>query len=306
MFNPDISVIVPTYNRAQWVCRCIEAILAQDYRNFELIVVDDGSQDDTLAKIKKYQHEPTSLPLPCGHGLTGARQIVQAQGPRVSIVHQTNRGVSSARNKGISLAQCEYITFCDSDDVWQPNKLSVERQFFRDNPSAIVCYSDEIWIRHGSRVNPCKHHAKMSGNIFEKSLELCIVSPSSVMMHRSFFDLVGKFDEDLPACEDYDLWLRAAITIPFCYIPQPLIIKYGGHDDQLSKKYWGMDRFRVQALVKCLKTANLTPQQRQQAINMLIKKCNVLIQGARKRGNFIIANQFEQLREQWLIEIAPS
>lgn len=296
MSHPEISVIVPTYNRAQCLPRCIEAILAQDDQNFELIIVDDGSQDETQSLLQKYN--PVIIK---NSQKPKTNDVIAESTPHILVIQQENRGVSAARNRGILESHGNYLTFCDSDDVWTPRKLGIQRTFFHHSPEALVCYTGEIWIRKGLRVNPCKHHAKVSGDIFDRALALCVVSPSSVMMQRRFFDIVGFFDEDLPACEDYDLWLRAAaLQIPFHYIPEDLIVKYGGHDDQLSKKYWGMDRFRVQALLKCLKMPNLTQQQRQQAIVMLIKKCSIIAQGATKRGNLTLANEYEHLRQQWL------
>ncbi len=274
MNTPEISVIIPTYNRAKVLSTCIDAILAQDYTNFELIIVDDGSSDNTLELLQKYQYQ-------------------------LHIISQENRGVSSARNAGIAKARGKYLAFCDSDDIWMPKKLSIQHQFFQNHPEALVCYTNEIWIRHGRRVNPCRHHAKISGWIFEPSLELCLVSPSSVMMHHSFFELVGTFDEDLPACEDYDLWLRAAHVMQFYCIPEPLIIKYGGHEDQLSKKFWGMDRFRIQAILKSLNSGKLNKEQHQQAIQVLCKKCKILAEGAYKRNNLALAQEYKNLFREW-------
>ena len=100
--------------------------------------------------------------------------------------------------------------------------------FFERHPEAMICQTEETWIRHGVRVNPGKRHRKLSGDVFERSLELCLVSPSAVMMRRGLFDDVGVFDENLPACEDYDLWLRVAAKYPVHLIPEPMIVKYGG------------------------------------------------------------------------------
>lgn len=273
--NPFVSVIVPTFNRALLLRECVDSILRQTYRHFEIIVVDDGSKDNTPEIMADY--------------------------PRTKVIRQDNRGVSAARNRGIGVARGDYIAFCDSDDLWQPDKLQTQIDFFKSNSQAMVCYTDEIWIRCGRRINPCKHHQKISGWIFDKCLELCIVSPSSVMMQQSFFTIAGLFDESLPACEDYDLWLRASLKIPFYFIPQPLIIKRGGHEDQLSKKYWGMDRFRVIAILKCLRE-NLSPLERQKASTMLVLKCSILAQGARKRGHIQEAEYYQHISDQWVAQ----
>ncbi|HPY75062.1 MAG: glycosyltransferase family 2 protein [Planctomycetes bacterium] len=276
MTNPIISIVIPTYNRAYCLTQCIDSIYAQTFKNWELIVVDDGSEDNTAEILTLYIEK----------GL--------------QYIKQKNAGVSSARNKGLEHAKGMYIAFCDSDDQWIKTKLQMQYNAFQSDQSMILNYTDEIWIRNGKRVNQCKQHTKYSGWIFEKCLDLCIVSPSSVMMHRSFFETVGNFDETLFACEDYDLWLRGAIYYPYHFIDKALIIKTGGHEDQLSRKYWGMDRFRVQSILKCLQNKDISKEQQKAAKNKLQEKCNILIQGAQKRNNIEIATYYEKILETWL------
>ena len=139
-------------------------------------------------------------------------------------------------------------------------------------------------MRNGIRVNACAHHRKPSGDIFAESLRLCLVSPSAVMLRRRLFERVGGFDEGLPACEDYDLWLRIAVDTPVWLIEQPLVIKRGGHADQLSRRFWGMDRFRVAALARLLVDGRLSPAQRRATGAVLDEKCRILAQGATRRG----------------------
>ena len=119
-------------------------------------------------------------------------------------------------------------------------------------PKAMICYTEEVWVRNGVFVNPRKKHKKHSGWIFEKVLPLCLLSLSSALFRREVFEVVGSFDESMPACEDYDLGIRLAHKFPIHLIDLPLIVKRGGHADQLSRQFWGMDRFRVYALEKAL------------------------------------------------------
>ena len=273
MSNFFVSVIIPTYNRANFLKECMDSILEQSYQNFELIVVDDGSEDRTQEILSSYK--------------------------RIKVISSENKGVSHARNLGIKNAKYDLIAFCDSDDLWQKDKLKIQIDFLRSHKNAVVCYTDEIWIRNGRRVNACKHHQKSSGWIFERSLHLCLVSPSSVMMKREFFEKIGNFDEAFYACEDYDLWLRASLAFPFYFIEEPLIIKRGGHADQLSQKYWGMDRFRIKAIVKCLQE-DLSDSQRIKALEVLQKKCNILANGAMKRKKFEEAEKYKALAKYWL------
>jgi hypothetical protein len=135
------------------------------------------------------------------------------------------------------------------------------------------------------RVNPHNKHRKEGGDIFARSLELCLVSPSAVMLCKGLFERLGGFDEALPACEDYDLWLRITVRVPVHFIAMPLVVKRGGHADQLSRRFWGMDRFRVQALCKLLESGVLSDQQRRLTLEMLRKKCTILAHGAQKRGH---------------------
>jgi glycosyltransferase involved in cell wall biosynthesis len=256
---PRVSAIIPTHNRKTFVREAVDSILAQAYGDYELIVVDDGSEDGTEEALKQY-------------------------GGQVRYVYQENQGVSVARNHGLELAVGEFIAFLDSDDLWLPEKLGVQVTFMDEHPEAQICYTDEIWIRRGVRVNPRKKHAKYSGKIYPQCLPLCIISPSSALMRRGLFEQVGTFDPHFPVCEDYDLWLRVAARFPVFFIPQKLIVKRGGHPDQLSQQWWGNDRYRVRALVKMLETGTLTPQMRELTIEELHRKCHVLINGFRKRG----------------------
>ena len=257
---PLVSVIIPTYNRAWSLKEALESVLAQDYPHIELIVVDDGSTDHTPELLQGYANEP-----------------------KVNVVTRENGGVSRARNQGIEVARGEYLAFLDSDDSWLPQKISEQIAFFKESPDALICQTEEIWIRNGKRVNPCKHHQKPSGDIFGASLHLCLVSPSAVMLKKSLLDEVGLFDESLPACEDYDLWLRIACRYPIYTTPSALVVKHGGHDDQLSKTPY-LDRFRIHSLLGLLKREPLSEDQREQVHGLLKKKCRIYTQGCRKHG----------------------
>jgi glycosyltransferase involved in cell wall biosynthesis len=273
---PRVSVVLPCYNRAWSVAAAVASVLAQDYTDFELIVVDDGSHDETRACLAPF-------------------------GDRLRLVRQQHRGVSAARNRGVREARGELIAFLDSDDLWRPPKLTRQTAYFDAHPEALICQTEEIWLRRGRRVNPKTRHRKPSGWIFVPSLELCLVSPSAVMLHRRLWDAVGGFDEDLPACEDYDLWLRVSCRYPIHLIDEPLVVKQGGHADQLSRAP-GLDRYRIRALEKIIASAWLTPDQRRAAIDTLRRKCAIYAGGCRKRGRIDEALSYERLAAQY----APS
>jgi len=270
--TPLVSVIIPTYNRAWTLKKAIDSVLKQDYKNYELLVVDDGSTDQTEKLLKKYAGS-------------------------VKFIQQSNEGVSAARNRGIKTSAGDLIAFLDSDDYWYPQKLSAQVDFFNKNPDALICQTEEIWIRNGKRVNPKKKHLKRSGMIFTPSLELCLISPSAVMLKKKLFDDVEAFDESLPACEDYDLWLRVTCRYPVYLIKTPLIAKTGGHDDQLSNAQ-ELDRFRIYALKKILRDSSLTDVQYQAAKTMLKTKCNIYANGCMKRGKKTVAAYYHRLAEE--------
>ncbi|MFP4082855.1 MAG: glycosyltransferase family 2 protein [Candidatus Aminicenantes bacterium] len=258
-----ISIIIPSYNRSSFLAEAVQSVIDQNYLRspcpeFEILVIDDGSTDST-------------------------KEVVESFGNRVKYHFQQHRGISAARNLGLDLAQGDYVAFLDSDDLWKEKKLSAQMSFMTAFPQAKVSYTEEIWIRRGVFVNPKKKHRKYSGWIFDKVLPLCLISLSSALFKKEVFEETGKFDESLPACEDYDFGLRIAHRYPAYLLSSPLIIKRGGHPDQLSRKYWGMDRFRVQALEKAL-LLDLTADQEKMVKREIVKKCGILVQGFKKRG----------------------
>jgi glycosyltransferase involved in cell wall biosynthesis len=273
--SPTLSVIIPTFNRWPLVGEAIESVLAQSFSDFELIVVNDGSTDCTGAELVRF-------------------------GSRLRLLTQPNRGVSAARNLAVCHARGRYLAFLDSDDLWLPQKLAIQTVFMTQNPSVQICQTEEIWIRNGVRVNAKTKHRKPSGDIFTASLDLCLVSPSAVMLTRELFERVGGFDETFPVCEDYDLWLRIAVDHCVALIDEPLVVKRGGHADQLSRALWGMDRYRVLALQKLLR-AGLGGERRLAVLKVLRRKVAVLAKGARKRGKLCEAEGYETILTECLL-----
>lgn len=283
MSRPLVSVVIPTFNRAAWVGEAIDSVLAQDHTPIELIVVDDGSNDTTP-------------------------QVVQPYAPALTYIQRPHRGVSAARNDGVAASRGDLVAFLDSDDLWLPGKIATQVALFTHHPQLQACYTDEIWIRHGVRVNPRQVHRKHSGWIFHQSLPRCTISPSSIMLRRSQWDRLGGFDERLPACEDYDLWLRLTLTTPVHLIPQPLIVKRGGHPDQLSRTVPLLDIYRITALEKIL-TTPLSHTQRRAVLQQLIEKSRIVAQGAQKRGHRTRAAAYERkcrTYQQQLASLLPA
>ena len=279
----EVSVIIPTYNREKFISECVQSVLAQTLPAREIIIVDDGSTDATYNILRDL-----------GFNSLSTKKTV------LRYFFQQNRGVSSARNLGIKEARSDYIALLDSDDLWLKSKLDRQVSEFRnDTQSSRLCHTDEIWIRNGVRVNQHKKHKKHGGNVFQSCLKLCCISPSSAMMHRSVFEDFGFFDEDLPACEDYDFWLRYSAKEDVNFIDEPLIIKKGGHSDQLSGAHWGMDRFRIYSIEKILKEPDLTLVNKTEAIHEVILKLEILINGSQKRQKFAYAENMLQKKQHW-------
>ena len=242
----SVSVVLITYNRAHLVLRALNSVFSQVPPTDEVIVVDDGSVDATCDIVRAFDG--------------------------VQLISQANAGPSAARNRGIAQATGDWIALLDSDDRWLPTKLETQFDLIERNPGYRLCHTEEIWIRNGKRVNQMDKHRKSGGHIYSQCLPLCVISPSSVLLHRTLFDEIGLFDETLPACEDYDLWLRICAREPVLFVDTPQIEKYGGHDDQLSRQHWGMDRFLIRSLEKMLANGLLTHDQERETVAMLLRK----------------------------------
>lgn len=254
-----ISVIIPTHNRCNRVQKAVESVLHQTHRDLDLIVVDDGSDDGTGPALARYQDS------------------------RFKYHKIPHGGVACARNFGARQAQADWLCFLDSDDVWMKDKLAEQVRFHREHPEFLISQTDDVWFRHGRRVNKKKIHMVRDGFLFPDSLRRCLVCASSVMLKRELFLQVGGFDEFLPVCEDYDLWLRILARNPVGFVKKPLVIKYGGHADQLSRKYPAMDRFRVYVLKKLLGLGVLSEEQREMVHVEIEFKAGILQKGARAR-----------------------
>ena len=270
-----ISVVIPTLNRINTLQRALDSVINQTYKATEIIVVDNGSSDGTL-------------------------KFLREQYPKITILTENKIGVSSARNKGIKKSINQWIALLDSDDAWHPRKLEIQTTML---DSALkeynLIHTDEVWFRNNKHINQMKKHKKQGGYIFERCLSLCCISPSSVLFKKNILDKVGLFDESLPVCEDYDMWLKICSSEEVLFAQDKLTYKYGGHKDQLSKSYWGMDRFRIKSIENIIKNFDLTYKQKKQAKKELIKKLKIIINGAFKRNNLSIVNEFSTKLEYW-------
>ena len=275
----EISVIIPTYNRCDLLKRAINSVIKQTITPKEIIIVDNGSTDQTY-------------------------QMVSSLFPEINYFIEKKRGVSAARNKGILESKSKWIAFLDSDDAWKPTKLEKQMEFsiFNQDKYRII-HTDETWYRNKKFLNQLKKHKKSGGNIFKNSLQLCCISPSSVVLKKQIFEEYGLFDENLEVCEDYDMWIRITSKEEVGFLDSPLVSKYGGHSDQLSKKFWGMDRFRIKSLEKNLKNEYFSKSQKINVLDTLLEKLTIVSDGALKRGNKEMFEKYNGKLQDWSIEL---
>ena len=275
----EISVIIPTYNRCDLLKRAINSVIKQTITPKEIIIVDNGSTDQTY-------------------------QMVSSLFPEINYFIEKKRGVSAARNKGILESKSKWIAFLDSDDAWKPTKLEKQMEYSLFNQDKyIIIHTDETWYRNKKFLNQLKKHKKSGVNIFKNSLQLCCISPSSVVLKKQIFDDYGLFDENLEVCEDYDMWIRITAKEEVGFLDSPLVLKYGGHSDQLSKKFWGMDRFRIKSLEKNLKNEHFSKSQKINVLDTLIEKLTIVSDGALKRGNKETFKKYNDKLQVWSIEL---
>jgi glycosyltransferase involved in cell wall biosynthesis len=267
-----IDVVIPTFNRAYCLKRTIDSVLSQTYKELKLYVIDDGSTDETKNLISQYQNES-----------------------RLRYFYQNNKGVSAARNSGIKMGQAEWVAFIDSDDEWLPNKLETQVDFIKKNPNIRFIHSNEIWMRNGVRVNPKKKFDKSYHDLFKRSLEMCLISPSTVVMKKELCLQHGLFNEDFIVCEDYDLWLKILATEEVGFVSDFLIKKYGGHGDQLSTQFPAMDFWRIRSMVNLLGNSLVTDEVKRSQIKVEIyKKAEILLNGFLKHQKL---NEYDELKK---------
>ena len=273
----SVSVIIPTFNRATFLERAVRSVVHQKDFSGEIIIIDDGSTDNTPQKVEE----------------------LQAKYPLV-YSYIDNSGPAAARNRGVELARFQLIAFLDSDDHWQKNKLAKQLFLMQQNPAYKISHTGEKWLRSGKHLNQKNIHKPRHGYIFDHCLLLCGVGMSTVVMKRKLLIEVGGFDVTLPCCEDYDLWLRISRKHPFLLLPEPLTIKEGGREDQVSYQHRvGMDKYRITPIQKLLNEYNLNDSQIEMALNVLQKKCAVYGSGCIKHGRVDEGRHYLELPEKY-------
>ena len=274
-----VTAIIPVFNRQEMIERSIRSVLAQTYPPQELLVVDDASTDQTCEIVRKcFAQNQTSV---------NCRLLVLAE----------NRGVSNARNVAARSASGEWLAFLDSDDEWLPNKLEWQLEKCAENSSWPLIHGEEIWIRNGCFVNQKKIHKKGGGDQFERSLQLCCISPSATLLKKSVFRELGEFDCDFPVCEDYDLWLKLTSLYEVGFVERPILKKFGGHPGQLSHALAAMDYWRIKSQVRLFSLRpELCMKKKLALINNVIMKSEILLNGFKKHNNHQYYDEIARVR----------
>lgn len=259
------------------VLRAINSVLNQTYKAKEIIVIDDGSTDGT----------ETLFPM---DGVTYHK-----------VKHSGFPG--DIRNIGVEYSTGEYLAFLDSDDTWFENKLEKQAYYFNNHSSCRLLHTKELWIMNGKTISQKKRKHKRSGDIFKESLQGCILGPSTVLMERKLFLEFNGFNPIIEVGEDYDLWLRITNSVEIDYIDDELITKNAGHRDQLSFKYGYIEPFKISVLEDLISNYNLTDINKLIAIESLITKYDIVINGCNKRSNSLESKLFTDRKETFLQSI---
>lgn len=276
-----VSVIIPTYDRINLLQEAIASVHAQLYRPVELIVVDDGSTDGTVQRLRR--QDGVSLLCIDHTGCPGA-----------------------VRNAGIAAAAGDYLAFLDSDDLWMPDKLAMQMEALAADTDTPIIHCRERWLRNGRKVSQAGQHHQRSGRLFADAVRKCIIGPSTVLLRRAVLDNAGGFRDDLQIAEDYELWLRVTARYPVAYCDRELVIKRAGHGNQLSERYGHIERFRVEALAPLVEADHWQEPERSIARRELARKCVIHAAGARKRGHDVEAARYESLARKASISAANS
>lgn len=224
--TPRVSVIIPAYNQARYLKQAIDSVLAQTYRDFEIIVVDDGSTDDTAA-------------------------IAAAYGGQIHYIYQENRGLAGARNTGIRAAQGELIGLLDSDDIWLPNYLKAMVKLANQYPTAVVyfCQARCIDVEGNDLPQIVGGKEFIPEALLSEMLLSNFIIPSTVTLRRSVVVDVGLFDASLRSCEDWDMWLRLLPEHEFAFTNE-ILVRYRVHESSLSANPTGMQQAKRSVVEK--------------------------------------------------------
>lgn len=301
-----VTVVVPTCNRKDFVTQALHSVFSQNYRNFEIVVVDDGSTDGTAAHLlRTFGAEARAVELVARRNpaaLTPFYHTFTHQGLLVRYEYHQNRGLGAARNRGIRHARGSYIAFLEAEDIWEPGHLRSQIDFLEGHRGACIARVGERPAKEGPRSRRARRGEVASGNLFAQALEQAPAGISCAVVHRSCFAECGEFDENMPACEDYDLWLRLTARFPVYYVEGPEVTRRAPRPDG-SPHAWTSDRFRVYSLEKSFQSGQLDSEQRFLVSQALVRRCERLVEGYRRQKSEERANFYERKRRRFGQEV---
>jgi len=301
-----VSVIVATHNKRDLLLEALESVFHQSYRDFDVIVVDDGSTDGTPVQVfSRFGAQPEAIAALARMNPTSIRPFSHSfvhHGLPVHYHYYGNRGLSSARNRGIRVARSPLLAFLDHEDAWSPDHLALSAEVHEDDAHPVISYVNECSPKERARARAARRDEPLSGMIFEHVLDASQICISSSMINRVCFNECGFFDENLPACADYDLWLRLCSRYPVVHVPGPQLTRRSVRH-RSSSRAWTWDRYRVYALEKAFQSGHLDPGQRLLVAEEIVRKCERLVDGFTKQTSDERANFYERKRKRFALEV---
>ncbi len=335
MKKPLVSVIIPVFNRKKLFAEALESVLRQSFRDFELIIADDGSTEDLksgLFPVSCFRGTEDLKAAGCLRGTEDFRAAGCLRGtedlkaseysgrqkddfgafcitscsldniPLKWIRLGRHTGMAGlARNRGVDAASAAYIAFLDSDDIWEKDKLEKQFKLMQElkEQKIRIIHTREKWLRKDKIISQKSQKHKREGDIFKDALWKCIIGPSTVMLEKSLFYEAGGFREDLEVAEDYELWLKITAREKVGYIDEMLTVKRAGDWEQLSEKHGQIEIFRIDALKRLLDTDFFSEGRRIDALSIFKRKCGIYAAGCRKRGKKEEAFYYEELSKRY-------
>jgi glycosyltransferase involved in cell wall biosynthesis len=265
------SAIIPVYNRKELIRDALESVLSQTFLPHDIIVADDGSDDGTPDLVREYLSEKA-----------GSLSWKLLEGPHCGLA-------GAVRNRAVAASEGNWVAFLDSDDLWMPEKLALQRDYLESHPDIRLVHTRETWLRGEKIISQKKQRHKREGDVFEDALVKCMIGPSTVALKRELWEESGGFREDLEIAEDYELWLRITAGEPVGYLDRPLITKRAGAWEQLSLKYGQIEKFRLRGLGDLVERGwfrgrGIPPEREALAVGEFARKCHIYALGCEKRG----------------------
>lgn len=255
---PCVSVIIPTYNRAALVEGAVQSVLVQSFEDFEILLIDDGSTDETPSVVLELGKKDS----------------------RVRTFQQENAGVSSARNLGIAEARGEWVAFLDSDDAWEPEKLELQLKKLNEKPEAALCFSDAVFVGGSRDKRTLFEVSGFQGDVsLEAFLRANFIPGPTVMIRRSVLDEVGRFDPALRSSEDRDLWLRVLARFPVTFVDL-VLYRYRSHGESLTSDVLESQRAALAVLLKNKNIYSIAPKIYQKKTERCHRRLAILLSEA--------------------------